>query len=114
VSEPKAEKATQVTIEKVEIVQPAAAKEDKDDSAAKQDAAITAPVAESKLDMPKLDEKPAAQKFVIGAILAAPQYSADNVKSNYGLGFSIGTIVDEHFGLEGSFLYSNYYIDTFW
>lgn len=118
-----AQTAPQVTIEKVEIVQPEKDKnadEKAEDTEKKQDAVIAAPaqtpgpVAESKAELSKDDQDEFKPTFNVGAILAAPNYNASNVKSNYGLGFSLGSQIDEHWAVDGSFIYSNYYVDTFW
>jgi opacity protein-like surface antigen len=124
VAQPAATPAPQpnVTIEKVEIVQPA---KDDDAKADKEDAVIATPapavqqapaqpVAESKTDLSVDESSDFKPTYSIGAILAAPNYNANNVKSNYGLGVSIGSQVDERWAVEGRFIYSNYYVDTFW
>jgi len=97
---------TQVTIERVEIVQPAAPmREERYEPAA--------PVAVSRMDIEEEKEEGRDRLFV-GAILGAPNYSASNVKSNFGLGVSVGTILKTDWVLEGSFLFSNHSVDTYW
>lgn len=101
--EVKEEKPTQVTIEKVEIVTPAPAP-----------APIIEDVGESKLSLAPVVEEERKDRFFISGILAAPSYSASNVKSNFGLGVSLGVITKNNVGLEGTFLFSNHSVDTFW
>jgi opacity protein-like surface antigen len=104
VPEPKQEevKPTQVTIEKVEIVQP------KDEISEKPEAVSSMKVEEPAKD----DEK--SDKFFVGGILAAPNYDTSNVKSNFGLGVSLGVNLETNWVIEGSFLYSNHNVDTYW
>ena len=86
----------------------------------KEEAAAPAKAEGVRTLAPVADEaeeaKPEAslRKFYVGAVLAAPEYSANNVKTNYGLGVSVGTFLDQHSAVELSFLYSDYYVDTFW
>ncbi|NJL24443.1 MAG: porin family protein [Calothrix sp. SM1_5_4] len=54
------------------------------------------------------------KQFYIGGLLAAPNYNASNVETNFGLGFTIGKLVNPNVAVEGGFLYSNYNIDTYW
>lgn len=100
-------KATQVTIEKVEIVQPAApAVEVKEE---------VAPAAQSKVALEEVEEAPvSSSQFYVGALLGGLDYAASNVKENFGLGVVVGTILDNRWALEGSFVFSNHYLDTFW
>lgn len=95
------EKPTQVTIEKVEIIHPAAPAVEME----------KAEVAETKMEMP---EEKGASRYFVGATLGTIGYDASNVKSNYALGVSIGSIMATNWGVEGSFLYSNHFVDTFW
>lgn len=95
----------QVTIEKIEIVQPKEEpiKEEKIE-----------PAAVSKIEVE--EEKPvdAKDSFFVGGLLGVANYQASNVKSNYALGFSVGMNFKTNFVLEGSFLYSNHTVDTYW
>jgi hypothetical protein len=103
--EPKEVVPTQVTIEKVEIIQPKdEIKEDK----------WEAPESTSsmKLEEPKAEDK--SDKFFVGGILAAPNYNTSNVKSNFGLGVTVGMNLESRWVLEGSFLYSSHDVDTYW
>jgi len=95
------EKPTQVTIEKVEIIHPAAPAVEME----------KAEVAESKMEMP---EEKGASRYFVGATLGTIGYDASNVESNHALGVSIGSIMATNWGVEGSFLYSNHFVDTFW
>jgi opacity protein-like surface antigen len=104
--EEKKEEKPQVTIEKVEIIQPAPIKEEK----------LEAPL-DAKLAMKedvKKDEEQATDRFFVGAILAAPNYNTSNVKTNYGLGASVGINLATNWSIEASFLYSNHSVDTYW
>jgi hypothetical protein len=99
VVEPVKEEQPTVNIEKVEIITPV--KEE-------------APVAETKmvLEEPKQEGK---DKFYVSPMLGVPSYNASNVKSNYALGLALGTILkNDKIALEGTFLYSNHSVDTFW
>jgi hypothetical protein len=87
-----------VNIEKVEIVTPV-----------KEEAA---PVSTVAIDEVKPVE--AKDKFYVSPILAVPSYDASNVKSNYGLGIALGSILKNNIGIEGTFLYSNHTVDTYW
>jgi hypothetical protein len=97
--EEKKEEKPQVTIEKVEIIQP---------EAAPLDAKLA-----MKEDVKK-DEEEATDRFFVGALLAAPNYNTSNVKTNYGLGVSAGINLATNWSLEASFLYSNHSVDTYW
>lgn len=121
---PVANTAPQVTIEKVEIIQPPVAPvappEVKSITAEKEvvRAAVVAPapVAKSSLSAADLEEEEdvkGSQLYVSGS-LGGLNYNADNVKSNFGGGFAVGTLVNERAAIEASFLYSNHFIDTFW
>lgn len=87
-----------VNIEKVEIVTPV-----QEQAAPVSTVAIEEPVVEKAKD-----------KFYVSPMLAVPSYSASNVKSNYGLGIALGSILANNIGVEGTFLYSNHTVDTFW
>lgn len=97
---------TQVTIEKVEIVQPTPIKEEIVEPA-------PAP-ATSKLELDEEPSEPSENRFFVGGILGSPNYNASNVKSNFGLGVSVGTLLPTNWAIEGSFLYSNHSVDTYW
>ncbi|MBX3022371.1 MAG: porin family protein [Bdellovibrionales bacterium] len=98
----------QVTIEKIEIVQPATPVVEE------KPAVVAEPVTESKLDVSEEQESVFARKFFVGGVLAAPSYSAANLKTNYGVGVTVGTQLDPNWAIEGMFLYSNHVVDTFW
>lgn len=117
---------TQVTIEKVEIIQPAApapiaAPEIKSVEVVKEEPvvekAVVAPApVEAKSVVSAQAEEPAVKKnqLYVQGTLGVVNYDASNVKSNFGGGFAVGLITNERVAIEGSFLYSNHYIDTFW
>lgn len=91
---------TVVNIEKVEIVTPV------------KEETTPAPVSSIQLEEPKKEGK---DKFYVSPILGVPSYSASNVKSNYALGIGLGSILkNDKIAIEGTFLYSNHTIDTFW
>jgi hypothetical protein len=98
-------KPTQVTIEKVEIVQP---KEEKKDFLEDKGAA------EIKAQAPVKEDEKQASKYYVSGLVGNLNYNANNVKSNYGLGVAVGTLVEERVALELGYFYSNHYIDTFW
>jgi outer membrane protein W len=114
---------TQVTIEKVEIVQPAPAPlappeiksitpvEEVQPSAP---VAPAAPVAKSSLAIEEEAPAPKANQFYVNGSLGGMSYDASNVKSNIAGGFAVGNLMNEQVAVEASFLYSNHYIDTFW
>lgn len=53
--------------------------------------------------------------YYFGGNLGMIQYSqVENMQGNGALGFSVGTDLGNGFSLEGSFLYSNFYINEFW
>ena len=108
---------TQVTIEKVEIVQPAQSQ-----LAAPEIQSVKpveeAPKAEATSSLAVSEEEAAApvkanQLYVSGA-LGGVSYDASNVKGNFGGGFAVGMLMNERVAVEASFLYSNHFIDTFW
>jgi hypothetical protein len=97
----------QVTIEKVEIIQPPAP--------------IPTPVEKSepaaettKAEADKIEDEAIPAKFYVGALLGNLSYGSDNVKSNYGLGVDVGTILQNHWALGLSYLYSNSNINDYW
>ncbi len=98
--EVKEEKPTQVTIEKVEIVQPV-----------KEEPVVAAPTQTLVMEEPKQEGK---DRFYISPILGVPSYNASNVKSNGALGIGLGSILKNNVGIEGTFLYSNHAVDTYW
>lgn len=106
--EKKEEKPAQVNIEKVEIVQPAPAV-----AAVKDDGAQAEGESKAKVDD---KEKPVSSSRPSVSISAGGMnYNASNVSTNYGIGLGIGTILEEHYGLEANFLYSNHAIqDPYW
>jgi len=102
--EPKEVVPTQVTIEKVEIIQP------KDEIVEKNDK----PEGTSALKVEDEVKEASSDKFFVGGILAAPNYNASNVKSNFGLGVTVGMNLESNWVIEGTFLYSNHSVDTYW
>jgi hypothetical protein len=106
--EEKKEEKPQVTIEKVEIIQPAPIAKEEKLEAAPLDARLA-----MKEDVKK-DEEEAKDRFFVGAMLAAPNYNTSNVKTNYGLGVSVGINLATNWSVEASFLYSNHSVDTYW
>jgi hypothetical protein len=103
--EPKEVVATQVTIEKIEIVQPK--NEIKEDN-------WEAPESTSSIKLEERKDEEKRDKFFVGGILAAPNYNTSNVKSNFGLGVTVGMNIESRWVLEGSFLYSSHDVDTYW
>lgn len=106
----------QVTIEKVEIVQPApvgpAAPEIKSIKEVKEEAPA-ASVSAKQSDLEPAQEEP-SQKWYVDGSLGAVTYDASNVKGNFGGGVAVGMLVDERISAELGFLYSNHFVDTFW
>jgi len=100
-------KPAQVNIEKVEIIEPPKPVEVKETK--------IEPVPETKLEVKeeKKDEAP-AQQWYAGALAGNLQYSANNVKSNYGLGLEVGTIIDNRWGIELAYMYSNHNVSDLW
>lgn len=115
---PVAPAPAQVTIEKVEIIQPAPvpAPEIKSVEVVKETPApapaAAASISASQADVEE-DETP-SQKYYVSAALGAVNYDASNVKGNFGGGVSVGMLVNERSSVELGFLYSNAFIDTFW
>lgn len=107
-STPTEVKAQQVTIEKIEIIQPAPEK------AKAEEAPAAAPVAESVAEAPAEPAEAPKRKIYVGGILGIPAYAASNLKTNYGLGFNVGTALDSDWSVEGAFVFSNHNVDTFW
>ena len=60
---------------------------------------------------PVEEEKPESQTYISGTIGIAEYQDAINVESNEAMGLSIGTRLDDKFIVEGSFIYSNHYVD---
>lgn len=109
VTEPvKEEKPTQVTIEKVEIVAPVAPI-----TPIKEEPPVTSPVSEIKSEI-KESQEPDMKKWYATGIVGVPSYQASNIKTNYALGVSVGTITSPRWAVEGTFMYSNHNVDTFW
>ncbi len=102
---PQVQQPAQVNIEKIEIIQPAAVTAEKEE--------VAPSAAQSSMVMPEAKQE-SDSRFYIGGIMGGSSYDASNVKSNYALGVSVGSLVNNRWGIEGSFLYSNHYIDTFW
>ncbi len=104
-------KATNVTIEKVEIIQP---KEDKKIEEPKiiKIEPVAPPIIVKTEAAPEREAKKAS--FYVGGGVGNLNYNANNVKSNYGLGVTVGTILDDRFAVELGYFYSNHYINTYW
>ena len=47
-------------------------------------------------------------RFYVGGMLAAPEYNDSKVNTNFGLGGTVGVMIDEDYAVEGSFIYSNF------
>ena len=98
-----------VNIEKIEINQPAVIK---------AEAAPVAPVAPVKSEVaPGAVPAPDAAagsvyRFYVGGLLAAPEYNDSKVNTNFGLGGTVGVMIDEDFAVEGSLIYSNFNISS--
>lgn len=92
----------QVTIEKVEIIQPTAKAEKLE------------PVAESKMETKAETLVESRSRYYVSGLAGNINYSASNVKSNYGLGVAVGTIIDDKWAVELSYFYSNHNIDDLW
>ncbi len=111
---------TQVTIEKIEIMQPAQpAPEIISVKEVAPPAAIAAPApaaatssASASASEDEGDKK--GSKLYVNGSLGALNYEASNVKGNFGGGFAVGILANERTAVEASFLYSNHFIDTFW
>lgn len=70
--------------------------------------------AESAMETPDESAPMTAKPYYVSGMLALPTYGVGNMKTNYGLGFTVGTLVNPNWALEGSLIYSNHNIDTFW
>lgn len=108
----KEEVVPQVTIQKVEIVQPAPAVVEKPAKEEKLDDEIDGKLALKQEEAKPIEEK--TDRLFVGALLAAPNYNTSNVKTNYGLGATVGMNLASDFVVEGSFLFSNHSVDSFW
>lgn len=102
---PAPEKPAQVTIEKVEIVTPAPVA---------PIAEKAEPVAESKVDVKEEKEEAKPAKYYVSGLAGNLSYQASNVRSNYGLGVAVGTILDERVAIELSYFFSNHTINDIW
>jgi len=101
-------KVNAVISEKLEIVQP---------SASPSSQALMAPVlvpVQAPASAEPVDATESARRLEYGTFVAVPSYSASNIRSNFGLGFNVSTMIAPEWALEGSFMYSNYFVDTFW
>lgn len=96
VKEDKSDKATNVTIEKVEINTPA--------------------VAETRSDLKKdkAEADDSEGKVYIGASLGTSEYDANNVKNDYAYGFTLGEKLDSHWSIEALVNIAKYKVDTYW
>lgn len=60
----------------------------------------------------KEEKKKTEDKAYFGAIIGSSDYSqATNVKSNYALGLALGKKYDDSVAVEGSVIYSNFYVE---
>lgn len=114
-----AEKAqpTQVTIEKVEIVQPAQSQLPPPEIQSIKEVKEESSQAEGKSSLSLIEEEKAPVKerqIYVSGSLGGVNYDASNVKGNFGGGFAIGMLMEERVAVEANFLYSNHFIDTFW
>lgn len=57
-------------------------------------------------------EEVASQAYISGSIGVTSYSGAVNVESNEAMGVSVGSRLDSNFIVEGSFLYSNHYVDN--
>ena len=106
------------------VVAPAVVNVDEEEDSVKREeledmkSEIIGAVRESQQEKAKLDleayKNKDKKKAYVGAILGAGEYRADNVESNGAVGVAIGSYVDDHLAIEGSFLYSNFTLDEFW
>lgn len=112
----------QVTIQKIEIVQPAAPAPVVQPAPAVAPVVAApvveekkAPVAESKTDLEDLEKTEAPDKvYYVTGLAGAVNYSASNVRSNGAIGVGAGMFLKNNWAVEGSYLYSSHQIDTFW
>jgi outer membrane protein W len=72
------------------------------------------PVAESTMEAKSDDEAKSPAKYYVSGLVGNLSYAATNVKSNYGLGFSVGTIVQDRWAFEVAYVYSNHNIEDIW
>ncbi len=98
----KIDRPTQVTIEKVEIIHPETDKSEV--------------VIETRHKPHHHEEEKPVEKnrFFVAGQFGNLSYDASNMKSNYGLGVSAGTIVDNRWALELGYFYSEHSVDTWW
>ncbi|MCB0392453.1 MAG: porin family protein [Bdellovibrionales bacterium] len=68
-------------------------------------------IASMREELTPVEEETKAQTYISGTIGLAEYQNAINVESNEAMGISIGTRLDEKFIVEGTFLYSNHYVD---
>lgn len=54
------------------------------------------------------------EKYYVGGLLGVTNYDANNVESNGAGGFTLGTVMNNGVIVEGSFLFSNYYLNQWW
>ncbi len=118
-------KPTQVTIEKVEIIQPAAS--------APAVVSAEAPVVPVATPVITITEEPVVaaksvlivddgaekkekskDRLYVTGLVGAVNYDASNVKSNGAVGIGVGMLLKSNWSVEASYLYSNHNIDTFW
>ncbi len=66
------------------------------------------PAVEVKTELAKLDEeeKKSSHRLFVGADAGFVSYPADNIKTTGAAGFTVGSVIDEKYIVEGGFLYS--------
>ena len=110
---PEQQAPAQITIQRIEIMQPAPQIE-----SVREVAPVVAPapaVSSVKAEVVEPHfEEPKGNKFYVNGSLGSVSYDASNVRGNFGGGFAVGILANERTAVEASFLYSNHYIDTFW
>lgn len=107
----------QVTIQKIEIVQPAAPAPAPAPVVAPAPAVEEkkSPVAENKISLDEADEEAVDDKaYYVTGLVGAVNYSAANVRSNGAIGVGAGMFFKKNWAVEASYLYSSHTIDTFW
>lgn len=87
-----------VTIEKVEIVQP--------EKEVVKEAPAPAPAIEQAEVKPE-QAPPSSTNWYASALIGNLSYDASNVKTNYGLGVAVGALMNDKLGLELQYVYSN-------
>lgn len=71
----------------------------------------SAPIKEILVASKVIEEIKTRDQYQMGLLFGLTEYNAKNVKGNYSLGFAGGKVFDDHFALEGSFIYSNFQVE---